>query len=141
MNIRIAKPEDFPAVFSFICELEETAFDYNTLLAVFLNNIYADSCIYLVAEDMQELIGFISCHSQLLLHHSSRVAEIHEFYVKSNVRSTGVGTLLLKELRNQLRLKDIHFLEVTAQNKRAQTHSFYLKNGFTQSHEKFTQIL
>ena len=87
-------------------------------------------------------IGYISCYGQILLHHCSMVFEIQEFFIKKEYRNQQLGTQLLLALENRLKEINISFLEVSANNIRLQTHRFYEKNGFKETHKKFfKQIL
>ncbi len=140
IQIRRAANKDQSAVYRFICDLEDTAFDENLFGTYYIENIHKSHNIYFVAEDIGNgrVIGYISCHGQLLLHHLGLAYEIQEMYVDAAYRNRGIGKLLLNKLKVSLPT-NCKSLEVTAQNKRTETHSFYAANGFNHSHLKFTQ--
>ena len=140
-QVRRARAEDVKTIHFFLDQLETKKNNIKIFTEIYLYNIIQTHVIYLVAESDSEVIGFISCHEQLLLHHVGYVFEIQEFFVLDTYRSKGIGAILLAELENILKQKEIVSFEVTAQNKRLQTHQFYLKNGFTQSHLKFTKLV
>ena len=140
-QVRRARAEDVKTIHFFLDQLETKNNNIKIFTEIYLYNIIQTHVIYLVAESDSEVIGFISCHGQLLLHHLGCVFEIQEFFVLDTYRSKGIGAILLAELENILKQKEIVSFEVTAQNKRLQTHQFYLKNGFTQSHLKFTKLV
>lgn len=142
MNYKIvpADASDVINIFYFICKLEETKFNFTDFEGFYLANVRNENYIYLVARDETDnLIGYISCHGQILLHHCTKVFEIQELFVAEAYRKAGVGTLLIRTLQNELRLRGGKFLEVTANIKRTNTHEFYKKSGFIQTHIKFTQ--
>jgi (aminoalkyl)phosphonate N-acetyltransferase len=140
--IRVAEEKDIPAVYNFVCLLEETGFNYNDFEIICCRNITNRDYYYLVAQSAAgAVIGFISCHTQSLLHHCGKVAEIQELFVDDKYRKLGIGIALLKALEEKLLANNCFLFEVTAQNKREQTHRFYKDNGFIQSHQKFTKQL
>jgi PhnO protein len=142
MIIRFAKDEDSREIFRLICELEETEFEYVVFEGYYRENICNKDYIYLVAaDDGGEVIGYLSCHGQILLHHMAKVFEIQELFVKENYRNQKVGQLLIQSLEEQLKKEGYRFLEVTANIKRLNTHRFYIKCGFVQTHLKFTKTL
>lgn len=139
ITIRTAIVEDAPIIFEFINELEACRFDYNLFRQYYEHNIRADN-IYLVAVDAQNaVVGYISCHGQILLHHLGKVFEIQEMFVTPAYRSQGVGKLLILALEEILSKQDYRSLEVTTNKNRTATQEFYRKNGFTATHVKFTK--
>lgn len=84
-------------------------------------------------------VGYLSCHSQFLLHHGGqKIAEIQEMYVNPESRKMGIGKKMIDELKRVALEKGIEQLEVTSNNKRTKTHRFYEREAFIQSHQKFT---
>ncbi|MFZ6013054.1 MAG: GNAT family N-acetyltransferase [Bacteroidota bacterium] len=128
---------DFSSVFEFVCELEETKFDRDTLRRIFEYNISKECHIYLVAVANEEVAGYVSCHGQQLLHHGGWIYEIQEMFVRSEQRSSGIGKLLMHELKRRAREKGALQLEVTANNSRVATHEFYAREKFHFTHKKF----
>jgi len=141
-KIRSAEPHDVDTVFSFISHLEERTFDFNRFKEKFSDNLDNPDIIYLVSVNEQdEVIAFISCHGQNLLHHEGRVFEIQEMYVARNYRELGIGKALFAALVEKLGKSDCESLEVTTQIKRADSKRFYLKLGLVQTHIKFVKEL
>lgn len=141
-TIRNAEEKDIPCLYDFLCLLEETNFDYNTFEAICRQNIDTASCIYLVATtDTDTVTGFLSVHTQYLLHHCGKVAEIQELFVAEKYRKLGIGRDLVNTAEKILSEGTCFLIEVTAQAKRLQTHSFYESMGFINSHKKFTKDL
>lgn len=141
MQIRPAIAKDVEAVYAFICDLEETTFDFEIFQQLFRQNIAEQHNIYLVAEDpaTNKVTGFISCHGQNLLHHLGMVYEIQEMFVEQQYRSQGIGQQLIEALERHLRDRECRSLEVTSNAKRTVAHEFYIRNGFLKSHVKLTK--
>ncbi|GAC1444486.1 MAG: hypothetical protein NVSMB63_13900 [Sediminibacterium sp.] len=140
IKVRSADSDDATSIFQFICELEESSFDYTVFESYYITNIRNLNYIYLVAvNDVNTVIGYISCHGQILLHHCGKVFEIQELFVVEEYRHRGIGQLLLQSVESSLAKQDVKSLEVTANNNRIQTHAFYKKSGFSQTHLKFTR--
>lgn len=140
ITTRLATQNDLPAIYAFVCALEDTAFPLTIFETYYYNNISNSNNIYLVAiHETEEVIGYMSCHGQLLLHHCGWVFEIQEMFVKEEARGKGIGKILLQALTEQISLRNCVSLEVTANIKRTETHDFYLSQGFVQTHKKFTR--
>jgi PhnO protein len=142
MTVRPAKTEDAKKVFEFICALEETYYDYTVFENYYARNLSNKDNIYLVAVDeTNNVIGYLSCHGQILLHHLSIVFEIQELFVEKEYRNHKVGQLLIETVEKKLKDNNYRFLEVTTNINRSDTHRFYKKCGFNKTHYKFTKIL
>ena len=141
ISIRSAIGTDLLSIYHFISELENESFSIHSFTEYYLQNISNSHFIYLVAENTEkEIIGYISCHGQILLHHCGWVFEIQELYVKKEFRGTGVGKELVTKLFSLVELRDYKSFEVTANNFRMSTHLFYLQCGFIETHKKFTLL-
>jgi PhnO protein len=139
--VRQAEIQDAKKVFQFLCELEKKTFDYQEFYLNYRNTIFANNNIYLVAADQNNyVVGYISCHGQILLHHNGMVFEVQEFFVETPYRKHGIGTMLIKALETRLAKREFQCLEVTANVHRKDTHDFYLEHGFEQTHYKFTRM-
>lgn len=139
INIRKANRTDFGSIYQFVNELEETVFGLENQKNAFEQNIKNKNYIYLIAELNRNPIGFISCHSQSLLHHAGqKIAEIQEMYIIPEKRKIGVGKKLIDELKRVAKQNGIAQLEVTSNKKRTETHRFYQREKFINTHEKFT---
>jgi len=138
--IRKAILNDAEVIYKFICSLESTAFDFDLFVTLFNENLKNKRNLYFVAEDtnLSKIIGYISCHGQILLHHLGLVYEIQEMFVEETYRNQGIGKALIQHLESSLP-DNCKSFEVTAQNKRISTHEFYQVHGFKSSHLKFTK--
>lgn len=138
--IRPAEAQDAAIIHSFVTELEEMDFDRELFNQHYQHNIADKGNIYLVAMDPNEaVIGYLSCHGQILLHHGGKVFEIQEMFVRADYRGQGIGEKLVRALEDKLADHSYQSLEVTTNNKRMATREFYKKNGFIETHIKFTK--
>lgn len=142
VNIRKLKEDDILIIFNQVCELEQIRFDFNVFQNIYVQNINDPHKLYYLAEDREgNGIGFISCHIQNLLHHCGPVAEIQELFIQEAFRGKGIGGLLVAHIEQLLKEAGVLNFEVTAQNKRIQTHLFYENAGLKNTHLKFTKEL
>ena len=139
-NIRKIENSDSTFVYQSLCELENETLDLQTFQEIFVENITNPNYCYLIAENEEEKLGFISFHTQKLLHHSGIVGEIQEFYVNANCRNQGVGRKLIAAIRSYAQLNNLQSVEVTTNKKRTENVAIYQNLGFTVSHNKFTTI-
>jgi PhnO protein len=139
--IRKAAPEDFEIIYSFLCELENTCFDKAAIRKLYRHNLALENNIYLVATLNNEVIGYLSCHGQYLLHHGGLVGEIREMFVRADKRSLGTGKLLIVGCRKLAESLGMLQLEVTSNNIRTAAHQFYMTQGFALTHKKFVLTL
>ena len=138
MNIRPAGINDKQEIFGLVCLLEETdipADDFDKIYSANLNN---NNVFYFVSTSDNRITGFISLHIQNLLHHWGKVAEIQELCVEPEFRSKGTGKILLEKAITTAKENNCVLIELAASQRREKAHAFYLKNGFKNSHFKFT---
>lgn len=135
--IREAIPQDFPVIYKFINELEGEVFDEEKQRSFFAINIQQKFYCYRVAVMNEEVVGYISCHTQILLHHGGRIGEIQELFVAADKRGYGVGKRLIEAVKDWSVQNEVLQLEVTANNTRHETHQFYIREGFSHTHKKF----
>lgn len=139
MHIRPAALSDCPVIYAFLCDLEEETLDRERFDAVFQTNLDHPDYHYLVAETDQKIIGYVSCHTQLLLHHVGRVGEVQELYVSPSCRNQRIGRQLIDRLLQLAADEGWVNLEVTTNKKRLDTQRFYEQTGFSPTHIKFVR--
>jgi len=137
-NIRKAENQDLDFVYKAICELENEVLDFEVFKMIFNENISSPKNLYLIAENETEGLGFISFHTQNLLHHCGLVGEIQEFFIHQKYRGQGVGKLLINEILSFAEKNALKSIEVTTNKKRVENVAIYENLGFTLSHNKFT---
>lgn len=138
-TIRPAAETDGPVVYDFVCALEEMTLDKAAFAAVFHYNITNPSVHYLIAEQAGNVLGFVSCHVQYLLHHGGKVGEIQELFVRPEFRNRRIGQRLIDALTRLAVQENFVNLEVTTNRKRTGTIRFYEREAFTQTHVKLVK--
>lgn len=137
--IRSATEQDASVLHEFICLLEESALDADAFNTIFRRNLLNPDVHYLVAERVDTILGFISCHVQYLLHHVGKVGEIQELFVRPEVRSQGIGQKLIVALNKLAQQENFVNLEVTTNKKRFDTLRFYERELFSRTHVKLVK--
>lgn len=138
IKIRKIENQDLNFVYKAICELENEVLDFKIFEEIFNENISNPKNLYLIAENENEGLGFISFHTQNLLHHCGLVGEIQEFFIHQKYRGQDVGLLLINEIKNFADQNDLKSIEVTTSKKRIENVAIYENLGFALSHNKFT---
>ena len=139
LYIRTATGDDAPTIYSFLCALEEITLDQTVFLTIFRHNLADPDVYYLVAELAGETVGFVSCHAQYLLHHSGKVGEIQELFVRPDVRNQRIGQRLIAALDTLAIQENFINLEVTTNQKRTDTIRFYERESFKRTHVKLVK--
>jgi PhnO protein len=138
IGIRKVGNQDLDFVYKSICELENEELDFEVFAAIFNENIANPYNFYLIAENENEGVGFISFHTQNLLHHCGRVGEVQEFFINENHRGKGIGRQLIEKIMQYAEENKLKSIEVTTNRRRVQNVLIYENLGFTLSHNKFT---
>lgn len=138
VEIRKVEKQDLNFVYKAICELENEILDFEVFAAIFNENISNPKNLYLIAENQNEGVGFISFHMQNLLHHCGLVGEIQEFFVHQKYRGQGVGKQLIKKIMNYADQNNLKSIEVTTNKRRVENVLIYENLGFGLTHNKFT---
>lgn len=140
VRIRPARASDQETMYMMLCDLEKDTLEHEGFERAFLKNIKNEDIGYFIAERLDEPIGMVSCHVQMLLHHAAPIAEIQEFYVSPSHRSLGVGKQLMQAVREFARQRGAIQLEVATRQTRHDAHRFYEREGFAKSHFKFVSV-
>lgn len=138
IQLRKSTDSDAKHVHKLICLLENENFDPEMFEQMFAGNVRDPRNIYLVAEVNGLIVGFIGCHSQVLLHHLDIVYEIQEMIVDEQYRGMGLGQQLLSKLQHEILTRKGKLLEVSSNKLRDKAHEFYQMAGFNRTHYKFT---
>lgn len=138
VEIRKVEKQDLDFVYKAICELENEELDFKVFKEIFNENILNSKNLYLIAENENEGLGFISFHTQNLLHHCGRVGEIQEFFINENHRGKGIGRQLIEKIMQYANQNNLKSIEVTTNRRRVENVLIYENLGFTLSHNKFT---
>lgn len=141
LQIRKVTPGDIDVIYNAICELEKVEYPRKKFEKAFFPNLMDENIFYLVAEKEGNFAGFISLHLQTLIHHGGKVGEVQEMFVVKTFRGQGIGADLLHEIERIALENECELIEVASNSARSRTAEFYIKEGFTKSHVKFTKIL
>jgi N-acetylglutamate synthase-like GNAT family acetyltransferase len=94
----------------------------------------------LVAEEENQVAGFISLHWFDLMHWEGKIGRISAFCVDENFRSKGIGQKLLDEAEAVFWKEGCVKIEVTSNARRTRTHEFYLRLGYKEDSRRFIKI-
>ncbi len=137
-EIRKVEKQDLDFVYQSICELENEVLDFEVFRKIFNENILNPKNLYLLAENENEGLGFISFHTQNLLHHCGLVGEIQEFFIHQKYRGQGIGKQLIEKVMNYADQNNLKSIEVTTNKRRVENVAIYENLGFGLTHNKFT---
>ena len=118
ITIRKIEQKDLEFIYKSICNLQNEVFDKNKFEQIFIENISNADYLYLIAENEIEYLGFITFHTQNLLHHLGNVGEIQEFYIIPKQRGKGIGKKLIAKIFEYSENKNLRSIEVTTSKKR-----------------------
>lgn len=138
VQIRKVAKQDLNFVYKAICELENEILNFEVFKEIFNENTSNSKNLYLIAEIENEGVGFISFHTQNLLHHCGLVGEIQEFFIRQNHRGKGIGRQLIEKIKQYADQNNLKSIEVTTNKRRVENVAIYENLGFTLSHNKFT---
>ena len=140
-ELRRATVQDTEAVYALICELKQTQFDYPAFRAGFTANLQDARLRYQLALLDGQAVGLIGLHLQYHLHHANWIGEIQELVVMPQARGLKIGSQLLAWAEQEDREAGAEMTELSTSVKRHDAHRFYLREGYEQSHFRFTKAL
>ena len=88
-----------------------------------------------------QVVGLIGLHLQFHLHHANWIGEIQELVVMPQARGLTVGSQLLAWAEATAREAGAEMTELSTSTQRLNAHRFYQREGYTQSHFRFTKPL
>ncbi|WP_409417610.1 GNAT family N-acetyltransferase [Flavobacterium sp. PS2] len=138
IKIRKVEKQDLNFVYKSICELENEVLDFGIFTEIFNENISNQNNLYLLAENENVGVGFISFHTQNLLHHCGLVGEIQEFFINKDYRGKGIGRQLIQKILDYADQNNLKSIEVTTNRRRVENVLIYENLGFGLTHNKFT---
>ena len=126
-ELRPATQYDTDAVYALICELKQAEFDHQAFRVGFNANLRDPNMRYHLALLDGEVVGWIG--------------EIQELVVMPQARGLNVGSKLLAWAEEEARQAGAEMTELSTNVKRHDAHRFYLREGYEQSHFRFTKVL
>ncbi|MEG5900979.1 aminoalkylphosphonate N-acetyltransferase [Enterobacter bugandensis] len=140
-QLRPATADDAQIVYALICELKQAEFDHQAFHAGYLANLQDHNMRYQLAELDGQVVGMIGLHMQFHLHHARWIGEIQELVVMPQARGLKIGSKLLAWAEDIARQAGAELTELSTSVKRTDAHRFYVREGYTQSHFRFTKPL
>ncbi|MEX9253925.1 aminoalkylphosphonate N-acetyltransferase [Pseudenterobacter timonensis] len=140
-KLRPAAAEDVEIVYGLICELKQAELDRAAFHAGFAANLQDHNMRYQLALLDDSVVGMIGLHMQFHLHHANWIGEIQELVVLPQARGQKVGSQLLAWAEEEARKAGAEMTELSTSVKRVDAHRFYLREGYMQSHFRFTKPL
>lgn len=144
MNIEVRRScsGDFEQIVSLLRQLwTDKKVDPNFLLPIFKKALVSDSKIYLVATNVNQVIGFGSLTLKDDLWPEGQVAYLDELVIDDRHRNKGIGAQLLERLIFIAKQKGCYRIELTSAFYRKESHRFYERHGFASRAYVFSKIL
>ena len=98
--------------------------------------------VVLVADDDGQVVGLCQV---LILHHfqhtGGKTAEVESVHVRSDRRNEGIGAQLIAAAEAHGESQGCYRIQLTSNNNRSDAHRFYLRLGYSQSHQGFKKSL
>lgn len=140
MNIRTAKWEDTQA----ICDLLKQM-GYPQPLALIQGKfeiLHSDlKSQILIAEEEDKVCGFLSLYFIPQIALKGDFAKVCYLCVDENIRSKGVGHLLLQQAEQLARQSGCDLMELHSGEQRTLAHQFYLREGYVDASKYFRKKL
>lgn len=140
-ELRRATAQDTEVVYALVCELKQASFDYPAFRAGFTANLQDARLRYQLALLDGQAVGLIGLHLQYHLHHANWIGEIQELVVMPQARGLKIGSQLLAWAEQEAREAGAEMTELSTSVTRHDAHRFYLREGYEQSHFRFTKAL
>lgn len=140
MTIRTAAPADALHLLPLLAQLGYTKLN-RTGVEGKIKEYSKPEYKLMVCEHNGRIEGFIALHIFEIFHSPGCAGRITAFCVNESVRGQGLGTTLLREAEKYFTEHKCNIVEVTSNNRRTETHEFYIRRGYTNSSLKFVKLL
>ena len=141
-ELRRATLYDTDAVYALICELKQGQFDLQAFSAGYAANLQDPNMHYQLALLDGQVVGLIGLHLQFHLHHANWIGEIQELVViAAGARINGRQSVTGLGRSHRAREAGAEMTELSTSTQRLNAHRFYQREGYTQSHFRFTKPL
>lgn len=140
MNIRAAKWEDTQAICNLLKQM-----GYPQPLALIQEKfeiLHSDpKSQILIAEEEDKVCGFLSLYFIPQIALKGDFAKVCYLCVDENIRSKGIGHLLLQQAEQLARQRDCDRMELHSGEQRTLAHQFYLREGYVDAPKYFRKAL
>jgi len=137
--IRAATKNDCEAVYQLMRQLSSHEFSKEQFADCYHYNLNINHAVVFEQDELVRGFGILAIHYSL--HFSRKSAEIVNLIVDAGARGHGIGFELLSALEEIARQNDCVCIEADSGKHREAAHRFYLREGFTCKHYKFTKEL
>jgi GNAT superfamily N-acetyltransferase len=127
--IRRARESDARAVTALLAQLDYPL-DQDAVRRALAELLADPGHVALVAEEDDQVVGFVNAHFRPQLHHLAPVGTIDELVVERDRRGWRVGERLVAEVLEEARRRGADVMEVSTHNRRERARSFYRRCGF-----------
>lgn len=141
MKYRKSSLEDCKAIYSLICDMENTELPYDRFCEIYRDQLTDGHYYCLVCEQDDVVVSALNLRFELQLHHTERIAEILEFAVAPTCRNKGIGKEMLARSCQIAEDNGCSQIEVDCNQLREDTHRFYMREGMQNFHYKFSKRL
>lgn len=136
-----AEKEDVKRVYELICDMEQSALPYEQFQRIFLAQLEDEAYYCLVYRRDGECVGVLNLRFEEQLHHAGKIAEIMELAVDGSHRNRGLGRELLERACALAKERRCMQIELACNQLRRDAHRFYLRQGMSCYHYKFSRSL
>lgn len=107
-----------------------------------LRNLVADPNEYIVVAEKDGVVaGFLSMHIIPMIAHPTDFARLSYLCVDENLRSYGIGKILLKKCEEIARERGCNRVELHSNIRRESAHRFYLREDYEDAPKYFVKHL
>lgn len=138
MTLRAAAPEDVSLIKKLVGQLGYTGLTDEQIVEK-IRGYSGGRYALLVGEHEGTGIGFIALHWFDILHSPGLLGRITAFCIDEAHRSKGFGAQMLEEAEKFLVSQGCTKLEVTSNERRTESHQFYLKKGYLVDSRRFVK--
>lgn len=145
MHVREARADDWPAVADLLAELGRPdvrgAGDETEHAAAFSRYLERPDALALVAEDGEELLGFVDVEFRQRLNFLTPQAWVPDLVVAESARGRGIGRMLLDAAEARARERGCWGMTLESASWREASHAFYEHVGWTDTGKAFNRML
>lgn len=141
MKIRLANQNDKEQILSL---LDEASREWESLevpskvgMKIFEEIINRKDTEIFVAEENERLIGLVTFYLLPNIRHGWHRGHIEDFFVKKDMRSKNVGSMLFGAIKKYCRDNKIRVIKLDSMIENVKSHRFYEKNGGKQTEKMF----
>lgn len=145
MDVRDARPDDWPAVSALLAELGRPdvrgAEDEAEHERAFVAYLERDDAAALVAHEDDRVVGFVDVEFRQRLNFATPQAWIADLVVAEDARGTGAGRALLEAAEERARARGCWGMSLESASWRESSHAFYEHVGWADTGKAFTRPL